>query len=285
MIYVSSSCVRVSRISEAVKILAEAGFRSIELSGGTDYYPDLEADLLELKKKYALSFLCHNYFPPPVEPIVVNLASLDGSIHTKSMNHLFENIRVSRMLGADRISFHAGFFIDIVAAEIGRELGRGVLVDRKEAIDRFCRSYNALREEAGDLSIYVENNVYSWANKQVYGADSPFMLLTYDDFLELKRKIDFRLLLDVGHLRVSCNSLGIDFREELSRLFPYADYLHISDNDGVDDSHGPISEEGTLYNELKELDFSNKVVSLEVCGDMDELQNTYALIDALAGNS
>ena len=50
MIYVSSSCLKYSKISDCVKALADSGICNIELSGGTDYYSDILSDLLLLKK-------------------------------------------------------------------------------------------------------------------------------------------------------------------------------------------------------------------------------------------
>ena len=64
MIYVSSACVRRDTIKESVEELAQSGFKSIELSGGTEYYQGYQESLLELKNKYNLNYLLHNYFPP-----------------------------------------------------------------------------------------------------------------------------------------------------------------------------------------------------------------------------
>lgn len=281
MIYVSSSCVRAKRISEAVGTLAEAGFRCIELSGGTDYYPALETDLLNLKKKYDLNYLCHNYFPPPREPLVVNLASPDDSIRAKSIEHLRENIRLSRLLGADRISFHAGFFIQVDVAKIGQELRTTVLAERQAALDRFCQSYTQVAHLADGLPAYVENNVYSRSNHNNYGSKLPLMLLHYQDFLELREKIDFPFLLDLGHLKVSCNTLGLDFHDQLTKLFPHAGYLHLSDNDGHEDLHAAVTGDSIIYQALCQLDLADKVISLEVVNDLSGLKQTYDLIAAL----
>ena len=280
MIYVSSSCVRAKRIGEAVKSLAEAGFRSIELSGGTDYYPEFETDLLELKEVYNLSYLCHNYFPPPKEPLVVNLASLNDIIYEKSLQHLQENIRLSEKLGADRVSFHAGFFVDISSAEIGRGLSMSAISDRDSALTRFCQGYLEV-ERLSSLPVYIENNVYSWSNQKIFGSKCPFMLTSYEDFIEFKERLDFHFLLDLGHLQVSCHSLGLDFTEQLSRLIPFADYLHLSDNDTLEDRHKRISRQGKLFKALQGLDVKNKVISLEICEGLEGLKESYDLVKNL----
>jgi hypothetical protein len=93
MIYVSSACSKQKFIGPAVKELADKGFKNIELSGGTRYYDDYEPDLFDLQKKYDLTFLVHNYFPPPKDPFILNLASLDRGIYEKSLHHLKKALR------------------------------------------------------------------------------------------------------------------------------------------------------------------------------------------------
>ncbi len=285
MIYVSSSCVRAERIGESVETLARAGFRAIELSGGTDHYAGLETELRELRTAYGLTYLCHNYFPPPREPFVLNLASLDDTIYQKSLEHCRRTLRLSQRLGADRVSFHAGFFIDIATGEIGRNLTRAALAGRELALERFCRGYADLTQEAAGLAIYLENNVFSWANRQTFGSENPFMLASHDDYRELQQRIDFRLLLDIGHLKVSCHSLGLDFAAELSRWVPHADYLHLSDNDALRDAHAPLAEGSPLLHQLQQVDLKNKLISLEVYGELKAIKETCALVESLVACS
>ena len=84
-LFISSSCVNANTIKESVINLAEAGFRKIELSGGTKYYDRIEFDILELKERYDLNLLLHNYFPPPRDPFMLNLASLNNDVYKKSI--------------------------------------------------------------------------------------------------------------------------------------------------------------------------------------------------------
>ena len=93
MIYVSSSCVKHNKIKDSVQDLVNNGFRNIELSGGTEYYDGFIDDLIALKKEYSLNYMCHNYFPPPKEPFILNLASLDDDIYARSLNHFKKTIK------------------------------------------------------------------------------------------------------------------------------------------------------------------------------------------------
>ena len=146
MIYISSACVKHKKIRDSVQELADNGFKNIELSGGTEYYENFETDLLELKEKYNLTYLCHNYFPPPEKPFVLNLASLNNETFEMSFKHLQKVISLSNRLGAEKFGFHAGFYIDIKLDEIGKKLSRDNLFDEKESVERFCNAFNIINK-------------------------------------------------------------------------------------------------------------------------------------------
>jgi sugar phosphate isomerase/epimerase len=134
MIYISSSCVKHKKIKNTVQELVDNGFKNIELSGGTEYYNDFEDDLLKLQKEYNLNYLCHNYFPPPKEHFVLNLASLNDNIHRKSFEHVLKSIDLSSKLGSKKLGIHAGFFIDIKTNEIGKKITKDKLYDKKKSL-------------------------------------------------------------------------------------------------------------------------------------------------------
>lgn len=284
MIYVSTACVRHKNIKDSVLELVNNGFFNIELSGGTNYYKSFEDDLVGLKETYNINFRCHNYFPPPVQPFVLNLASLENGIFDKSVQHCLAAIRLSKKLEARKIGFHAGFFINIGCDEIGKQVNKKSVFDRDKAIERFCSGFNLLKNEADGISLYIENNVFSAANRARYQSDNIFMLTSYADFLELKSQIDFNLLLDVAHLKVSAKTLGFDFTEELLNMMQASDYIHISDNDGLSDLNHEVVRESEMYVLLKQCDTQEKDFTLEIYGGMDKIKNTYAVIREIAGD-
>ena len=108
MIYVSTSCVKSKKIIDSVLKLAQSGFKNIELSGGTEYYDNFENDLINLKKEFDLNYLIHNYFPPPLEHFVLNLASTDKDIYEKSLSHYKRAIQLAEKLNiSNEISYEA----------------------------------------------------------------------------------------------------------------------------------------------------------------------------------
>ncbi|MEZ4720760.1 MAG: TIM barrel protein [Flavobacteriales bacterium] len=279
MIYVSSSCVKASTVAEAVEKLVAEGYNNIELSGGTKNYPNLVSDLLSLKDKYSLNYLCHNYFPPPESDFVLNLASLDEEINQLSLNHVKRAIELSKKLGGNKFAFHAGFRINIPVNEIGKVIQKRPLFDRKQALDRFNTNLKHIHLEAGSVDIYVENNVLSSANFESYDRENPFFLTDSSGLDE----IQIRPLLDVAHLYVSCNTLGLNLANELEKFIKRTDYIHISGNDGKSDSNQAIDVQSELFRELNNHNLAGKTITLEVYSGLKDLRTSFENIERING--
>ncbi len=278
MIYISTSCVKNTKIKDSVKELAENDFQNIELSGGTEYYNNFENDLLELKDKYNLNYRCHNYFPPPKKPFVLNLASLNDETFQMSFDHLEKVVALSNRLGADKFAFHAGFFIDIRLSEIGKKLSRDNLFDEKEAVERFCNAYDVIKKQAKNVSLFIENNVFSKTNADTYDGENPFMMTNFNEYKSLKEKIDFNLLLDVAHLKVSAKTLRLDWEEEFENMMSVSSYIHVSDNDGFHDLNNQLTKSSSLLTMLEQSDTKNKDFTLEIYDGMDAIKKSYKIL-------
>jgi sugar phosphate isomerase/epimerase len=278
MIYISSSCVKHHKIKDSVQDLLDNGFKNIELSGGTEYYDGFEDDLLELKEQYNLNYICHNYFPPPKEHFVLNLASLNDGIYEKTFTHLVKAIELSKKLGAKKFGFHAGFFIDIKVSEIGKKISKDNIFDKDKAIQRFCNNFKELQSLAGNLKLYVENNVFSSTNYKTYNDDNIFMLTSSNEYDELKNKIDFNLLLDVAHLKVSSKTLRLNFEDEFKKMITISDYVHISDNDALHDLNHKLQRDSSLVDLIKHQNLQNKDFTLEIYDDMDAIKDAYNIL-------
>ena len=251
MIYVSSSCSNQKKIGAAIRELAEHGFRNIELSGGTEYYKGYEEDIFNLKEEYNLNLLVHNYFPPPEENFVLNLASLDDAIFKRSFEQVRKAIRLTHLLGTDKFGFHAGFYVDINVSEIGKGISAGYSCDRKQAYEKFCDAFNQIKDESKGIDLYIENNIYSKTNFNIYRLQNPLMLTSPAEYRELQQHIGFKLLLDVAHLYVSSQTLDFDFESCLGPMIMQTDYVHLSDNDGCHDQNAAFTADSKLLNKIE----------------------------------
>ena len=279
MIYISSASVGAGNVRDSVESLVLKGIKNIELSYWGSYYEGLLEELLTLKEKYQLNYMTHNYFYPIKDEFVLNLASLDDQVYEKSYNYIRNAILAAKRMGSDKYSFHAGFLVDIEVEELGRKVATKELFDKGQALDRFCLAYKRLSDIAKDVGIvlYVENNVLSKTNLESFKQQNPFLLVNYADYAMLKKMIDFKLLLDVGHLKATACSLSLSFPEELDKLISQADYLHLSDNQNGRDAHEGISEESELYGLLSKYELKAKTLTLEINSGMSMILETYNL--------
>ncbi|MCI8561287.1 MAG: sugar phosphate isomerase/epimerase [Dorea sp.] len=273
MIYVSSACIKKNRIDTVICQMAESGIRNIELSGGTDYYDGIEHDLREWKERYQLKYACHAYFPPPKEPFVVNLASCNDEIYRRSLEHYDNCIDLLQRIGCSVLSIHAGFLIEIEKSDLGGRVNCKVIYDEGEAYSRFCYAYERLSKRCRErnIKLYLENNVLSHENYIAFEQQNYFMMTDYQSILYMKEKLDFDLLLDLGHLYVSSNTLGLTYEKQCEYLKPHVRWIHVSENNGIRDEHKPLQEESVILKELYKIYTEKLNVTLETVGEISDI--------------
>lgn len=280
MIYVSSACIKAKKIADIIQIYSEKGIKNIELSGGTAYYAELKRDLKELKIKYGINYACHSYFPPPEQDFVVNLASCNDEIYERSIEHYKNCIKLLDYLKCKVLSIHAGFYVEITPKEIGRGISPDIVYDTEKATKRFCCAYemiNKLCKNSG-IKLYLENNVLTRENFGRFGNKNLLMLTDFESYEKLKRQLDFELLLDLGHLYVSSNTLKRDYQRECEKMAPFVRWLHISENNGTVDQHKPLCENSEILEAYRRYFADNIPVTLETNGSVEQILNSMRLL-------
>lgn len=281
MIYVSTACLHRDRIGEVLEEYALAGIKNIELSGGTSYYPQMEQELCFYQKKYGLNYVCHAYFPPHEQDIVVNLASCNDRIYEDSIEHYKKCIDLLHRIDCKVLSIHAGFFIEIKSEEVGKELSDRCVYNKKAAMERFCKAYYKISElcKKHDIRLYLENNVLSAYNYEKFGKKNQLMLTDYDAFVELNHNIEFEFLLDLGHLYVTANTLGINYKEQCKKLQPFTRWLHISHNNGITDQHDPLREDSEIIKIYRNIFNDQLPVTLETNGSIEDILRSKKIVE------
>jgi len=251
MIYVSTGGDRARSAFEYTKELIECGLTAIELSGGINDNFQLEK-LKTLLPKVKLQL--HNYFPPPAVPFVLNLASEDDEIASAAMSHVRKAFKWSEQLHSKVFSVHAGFLFDPKPNELGKGIEKVKINSRTSALHLFKERITTLANEFDEIggTLLVENNVLSIKNLTNFG-ENPFLLTDLEEcklfMSEIPRNV--LLLIDVAHLKVSANSQGFDPIKALIELAEFTFAYHLSDNDGVSDSNGIVSEKSWFWPYLK----------------------------------
>lgn len=241
--YAATQCLSsVETLADALDVYVRLGIDHVELSGPHEPPPSRET--LDGLEAMPFEFVMHNYFPAPSEPFVLNLASADPAIRQRGIEHVLGNLELCARIGAPLYTVHGGFRCDpgpdfVFHPELG-------MSGAEQAMDLFADSMGQACRRAEDLGvdIGVENNVLSPAN-HAKSPDDPFLLfLTASDYGQLAARVSsprLGALLDVGHLNVTCATLGLDRTTVASDMLPFVTAFHLHDNDGSADQHRPIT--------------------------------------------
>ena len=259
MIYISTGGFKSNTCAQSINSLIADGIFSIELSGG-QFEINQNNYLYSIKKDKKLILQVHNYFPPPKDPFVLNLGSLDDTIASKSFDHALNSINLAALLGGKYYSFHAGFLIDPKLNELGGQIRKKSIYDRNRSIDLFVKRVKklALFASKKNITLLIENNVLSLKNFNEFGQNI-LLMVDHKESAEIMRKINLenvKMLIDVAHLKVSSNSLNFNPKVFLDYLDEWIAAYHLSENDGTSDDNEKFREDSWFWPFLKkDLDY------------------------------
>ena len=243
MIYFSTGFVGNDiSVTDGIQKLISLDIKNIELSGGK-----AESNLVDkiIKKFSYTNFILHNYFPPSDKPFVINLASMNKNIISRSINHIVESIKNSVKLKSKYYSFHSGFLFDLEVTDLGYVKKNKILYDRKNCLERFIENVNYVSRIAEDhgIDLLIENNVLNEKNYNMFD-QNPFLMVDSEECERVMNltPINVNLLIDVGHLNVSSSTLNFDKKKFLSICDYWIKGYHFSENDGITDSNNIIKE-------------------------------------------
>jgi sugar phosphate isomerase/epimerase len=268
--YFSSGAFKTRRLDEVVKQCLEERIRHLELSSGLAHSETL-LDPVRRTSGVQMSYLAHNYFPPPHDPFVLNLAAAEPQGLARSMELCRGAIDLTVELGAPFYSAHAGFAMTLMPAMLGDPRAQGALSDAnvqpyEQAYEVFVESVRALCAYARERGVrfLVENNALP-PTLAARGRIRGLLMLDAAELHRLVADVDdaaFGLLIDVGHAKVSSVALGFDPVELIESLAEHIAAFHLSDNDGQTDQNRMFDERAWFAPLLR--DFPEATMVIEV---------------------
>tara|TARA_B100000900_G_scaffold387579_1_gene378923 strand:- start:1941 stop:2819 length:879 start_codon:yes stop_codon:yes gene_type:complete len=274
-IFVSTTAIGSENLNTIVKRFNKFGIKNIELSYGI-YEKNFEKSLKKLYKKN--NFIFHNYFPKPEKDFVINLASLNKKIRTRSLEFIKKNIDISSKYKMKFYSFHAGFLIDPKPQSLGKVIPKVLVQPREKSIKIFISSINILSRYAKKkkVKLFIENNVISKKNLQKF-KKNPLLMTEPNEIKNIMTKLpkNVKLLMDVAHLKVSSETLKFNLIKSFKDLKKFIGAYHLSDNNGIIDDNKDIRKNSWFINLISFADF----VSIEVANkDLKKIKNQFNLI-------
>lgn len=236
-IYISTGAAREATAASWGQALLGMSNFPLELTGGA-YSGRVREELREIASH--TSIMLHNYFPPPEDPFVLNLASADEEIARRSRDMVTRALNLSAEFGASHYAVHSGYCLDPQVTSLGRPLQGSIRGTRQRALDCLMENLLTLGRHARELGVrlLVENHVLAAFNLESFG-ENPLLMADPDEIDLVLGELagNVGLLLDVGHLKVSSCTLGFGLEDAMARLLPLSEGFHLSDNGGMADDH------------------------------------------------
>lgn len=279
-VYASTSCLaNGSDMFDVFNSYSKAGIKNVELGTKHQYVDNLSLDKL---KQYDLNLLVHHYFPPPRDPFIVNLASQDTEILTRSREQIKKSLDFCQSFGIGLFTFHGGFRAD---PDDKLRFSRRSITPQEIAFSTFVESVREINDYAGEkgIRIAVENNVLSDYNV-IDGKNMLLLFCEADDFNRLWESIpsaNLGILLDLGHLKVTSHWLGFDRYEFIDGVKDRVYAIHVHENNGQRDVHKELNETSWCLEVITRKYFTNLPIVLESHGmTIERIVQQVSLIDS-----
>lgn len=279
-VYVSTTSFIDKDLNSIFELCKLYDLPGIELSKVTDFSYDTL-----LKGLNVFQFLVHNYFPPPPVPFLLNLTSQDESILAQSRDLCYRAIDLSQELGGNLYAAHAGFGIDIPPSILGNPVEQAQFIEKHgisthNVYEKLVESTLLLCDygQSRGVKFLIENHVLSVNNGSV--GKSLLPMVDSQDLLQLAIDVNhpnFGILVDMGHLNVSANTLGLNRHKFIDDIAPFIGAFHLSGNNGVHDSHEMFDNSAWFIQRLK--DFPDVAITIELdSAPIDSIRRTFELV-------
>lgn len=260
VLYFSTSCLsnKIS-LNNKLAIFNDLSIQNVELS----YSDDPTLDFSAVLNKYDMNYIGHNYFPPPEEDFVINLASPSPENLSRSIEQIKRSISFCNDVNINFFSFHSGFRVD---PDLQFCFSKKLVVEPYRIV--FQRFLNSLREinefaEKRNVKISIENNILAPYN--LLNGENQLLLMCEEwEFSLLFKTLTSKnigILLDLGHLKVTGNVLGFKPEDFIQTTIDRIYAIHISENDGTSDQDR-VPESGDWVVQILEKYFADRNIYL-----------------------
>jgi sugar phosphate isomerase/epimerase len=252
-----------SSLRHALEVCDKAKISMVEIGSNHCYEPDYS-----YVNNYSFEYLVHNYFPTPEDSFVVNIASLDESIHSRSIEHIKKSIEFCTEIGAKLYTFHPGFLTD----------PKGSNPSNQNYDFRWDKEFlkKANYEKAWEQMVGAFQEIIPYAQeKQVsiaFETEGSFhkkdhLMMQhpkeYEQFFKLFTSDEIGVNLNIGHLILAANAFDFSYQTFVDLIAEYVVAMELSHNDGVEDQHLPLQPDGWYWPLILDKRFENTYKILE----------------------
>jgi sugar phosphate isomerase/epimerase len=249
LLYVSSTFfLDDSTIEQVLDICENEGIFNIELGSNHSYAPDPAKKVMRGK----FSCLVHNYFPAPEERFVLNIASLDETVHSRSIKFIRHAIDYCAQIRAPLYTFHPGFLTDPDTTEkdpclydfhfLGQRL-KGA--DYEKAYLRMLDSVSIIVQYARQRQVFVAMETQGSTGKKEH-----LLMQRPEEYQRLFKRFlpkELGINLNIGHLNLASRAFGFQKEDFVDVVADYVVAMEMSHNNGISDQHLPLQPDSWYW--------------------------------------
>jgi len=210
-------------------------------------------DLLDvIREKWRKDTVTHNFFPPSNDTnFVINIASVDSDVRSKSISHAKYCIEFASNIGASIYTVHPGF---IATPSVNRKGNQNYDFDFTE--QRECRktAFSNMVESLSQLIAVAKKNKIKLAIETEGSLAKPGVLLMerIDEYDSLFAKFpeDLYLNPNLAHTRLASIEYKYKMNDFIMRYYNKVALVEVSHNNGKIDQHLPLVEDSYVFNYL-----------------------------------
>lgn len=278
-VYVSTINFGFGPLPEVLQAISGPAYSTVEISSGHPAADGSVEATIKYQDDHNASILLHNFAPPEPGDLLINLAEADPAKRQEVIEFIKSRIDLTKRLGSDYYSFHGGYR---VSYRFGvRDYSESERMSHDNAIGIFMTALEEVVDYATEQQIHigVENHVVAPASN----AQNLIMFgqLDFEDMFKRINSEYLHLHLDVGHIKVTSQSLGYDPKTFITAFNDKIMTAHLHDNPGDDDEHQPFLAKAWFLDQLKELpDLQYACLETKTSGDPKRIGQ---MIDLLKG--
>jgi sugar phosphate isomerase/epimerase len=252
-----------SSLRHALEICDKAKILMVEIGSNHCYEHDYS-----YVNDFSFEYLVHNYFPIPESSFVVNIASLDETIHNRSIEHIKNSIEFCSEIGAKLYTFHPGFLTDPqgtnqTAQNYDFQWDAKSLMTKnyEEAWGKMISAFNEIipyaKKKQVDIAFETEGSLHK---KDHLMMQTP---KEYERLFKIFSSEEIGINLNIGHLILAANAFGFSYLQYVDQIEDYVVAMELSHNDGQEDQHLPLERVGWYWPLINDKRFENTFKILE----------------------
>lgn len=277
MFFVSTTFIKDKLpIRNAIEKLYKNNIFNIELGSNHSY--EKNYDYL---KKYKITYCVHNYFPIPKKSIVVNIASQNKTLRSKSLKHIKKAIKFTKKINARLYTFHPGFLTDPDGSNISKKNYDFLWNKNKLLTSNYNKSWKLMVSSIKEIVKYAKKNNIKIAIETEGSFNSKDHLLMqkpseYKKFFKIFKKKDIGINLNIGHLNLASKAFKFNKFKFVKNVSGRVVAMELSHNYGKNDDHLPIKKNAWYWKIIKNPKFKNIPKVLEFRNtDISKVKSVY----------